>query len=121
MRPMLPLLAAAALAPWPAPARAGAPVVEAVRMVPEGLAWRFDVTISHADTGWDHYADGWEILAPDGTRLGYRELLHPHESEQPFTRSLGDVAVPAGLDQVQVRAHDSIHGWGAPVTVTLPD
>ncbi|MBL4808197.1 MAG: hypothetical protein JKY31_13070, partial [Rhodobacteraceae bacterium] len=23
-----------------------------------GITWRFDVTLRHADTGWDHYADG---------------------------------------------------------------
>ena len=26
--------------------------------------WRFDVTIRHADSGWDHYADRYEILDP---------------------------------------------------------
>ena len=43
------------------------------------------VTVQHADTGWDHYADAWEVLAPDGTVLGTRTLLHPHTDEQPFT------------------------------------
>ena len=108
------------LAP-PAAALAGEPVVEGVRAVREGAAWRFDVTIAHGDTGWDHYADGWEVAAPDGARLGYRELLHPHETEQPFTRSLGGVAVPVGVGRVLVRAHDSVHGWGAPVAVAVPD
>ena len=27
----------------------------------------FDVTVRHADTGWDHYADKWDVVAPDGT------------------------------------------------------
>ena len=49
------------------PVGADAPVIEAVVAVPQGSGWRFDVTISHPDTGWDHYADGWEVLAPDGT------------------------------------------------------
>jgi hypothetical protein len=74
--------------------------------------YRFDVTLRHADTGWDHYADGWEILGPDGTPLGTRTLYHPHVEEQPFTRSLSEVRVPAGIDRVQVRAHDSVHGYG---------
>jgi hypothetical protein len=104
-----------------APCLAGEPVIEAVEATPDGAAWRFDVTVSHADEGWEHYADGWEVLALDGTRLGHRELLHPHVTEQPFTRALGGVAVPAGVPKVQVRAHDSVHGWGAPVTVSLPD
>ena len=73
------------------PALAGGPEVVEVRATPTGDTWRFDVTVAHGDTGWDHYADGWEVLSPDGARLGYRELLHPHETEQPFTRSLGGV------------------------------
>lgn len=74
--------------------------------------WRFDVTLSHPDSGWDHYADGWEVLAPDGRSLGIRELAHPHETEQPFTRSLGGVALPADADHVFVRARCNVDGWG---------
>ena len=37
---------------------------------PEGSGrWRFDVTVRHADEGWDHYADKWDVVAPDGTVL----------------------------------------------------
>jgi len=74
--------------------------------------FRFDVTVRHDDAGWDHYADQWEVVAPDGTVLGQRVLLHPHVEEQPFTRSLTGVAVPEGVDRVTVRARDSQHGWG---------
>jgi hypothetical protein len=59
--------------------------------------WRFDVTVQHEDTGWDHYADAWEVLAPDGTVLATRTLLHPHTDEQPFSRSLTGVSVPDGM------------------------
>jgi len=84
--------------------------------------YRFDVTVRHADTGWDHYADAWDVVAPDGSVLGTRTLLHPHENEQPFTRSLSGVAVPAGFTEVTVRAHDSVDGYGgAEMTVTLPE
>lgn len=76
-----------------------------------GGAWSFSVTIRHNDTGWDHYADAWTVNAPDGTELGRRVLAHPHENEQPFTRSLSGVAVPAGINEVVIRAHDSVHGW----------
>jgi hypothetical protein len=62
--------------------------------------WHFEVTVRHADEGWDHYADQWQVLAPDGTILGTRTLHHPHENEQPFTRSLGGVEVPAGVASV---------------------
>ena len=74
--------------------------------------YRFDVTVRHADSGWQHYADRWEVLAPDGAVLATRELLHPHETEQPFTRSLSGVRVPAGLETVRLRAHASVHGYG---------
>jgi hypothetical protein len=39
-------------------------------------------------------------------------LYHPHEDEQPFTRSLAGVVIPAGVRQVKVRARDSVHGYG---------
>ncbi len=85
-------------------------------------AYRFSVTVRHADEGWEHYADRWEVLTPDGTILGTRVLLHPHVGEQPFTRGLAGVAVPAGLSRVVVRAHDSVHRLGgAEVTVELAE
>lgn len=84
--------------------------------------WRFDVTVRHADEGWNHYANRWDVLAPDGTVLGTRTLLHPHENEQPFTRSLGGVAVPDGVKTVTIRANDSVHGEGGrEFTATLPE
>lgn len=85
-----------------------------------GGAWRFDVTVRHGDTGWDHYADAWRIVGPDGTVFGTRTLYHPHVNEQPFTRSLSGVKIPAGVTSVTVEAHDSVHGWGgAKVKVSL--
>ncbi|MEM7221577.1 MAG: hypothetical protein AAF495_01270 [Pseudomonadota bacterium] len=84
--------------------------------------WRFDVAVRHDDTGWEHYADRWDVVAPDGTVLGERVLLHPHENEQPFTRSLGGVVVPEGVTKVTVRAHDSEHGLGGQtMEVTLDE
>ena len=56
--------------------------------------WSVSVTLRHADTGWEHYADAWRILGPDDTELGQRVLYHPHETEQPFTRSLSGVKTP---------------------------
>ena len=61
-----------------------------------GDNWSVDVTLRHADSGWDHYADAWRVVAGDGTVLGTRTLYHPHEHEQPFTRSLGAVAIAPG-------------------------
>lgn len=83
--------------------------------------YRFDVTVLHGDEGWDHYADRWEVIAPDGTVLGTRVLRHPHVGEQPFTRSLAGVRVPEGIGKVTVRARDSVHEYGgAEVVVKLP-
>lgn len=87
----------------------------------EGSTCRFSVTVEHADEGWDHYADKWEILDTEDNVLGVRELAHPHVDEQPFTRSLGNVEIPQGIDNVIIRAHDSVHGYGgAELTVELP-
>jgi len=108
------LVLAVALAAAAAPtARAGEADVLAVEasVQPDGT-FRFDVTIAHADAGWSHYADRFEILDPAGNVLGTRVLLHPHDAEQPFTRTLTGVEIPAGLVEVVVRAHDSVHGLG---------
>jgi len=72
----------------------------------------FYVTVKHSDEGWDHYANKWEILTTDGKIIATRVLAHPHEEEQPFTRSLSNVVIPEGITQVIVRAHDSVHGYG---------
>lgn len=100
------------------PLMAEEPVIEHVavtRTAPE--TYRFDVTIRHPDTGWDHYADGWRVLDMDGNELGLRVLFHPHVDEQPFTRSLGGVKIPAGTTQVQIQARDLPEGWNAGTTV----
>lgn len=71
-------------------------------------SFRIDVTIKHADTGWDHYANQWDILDEQGELLGTRVLHHPHENEQPFTRSLS-LEIPPQVVTVTVVAHDSVH------------
>lgn len=74
--------------------------------------WRFDVSVLHADAGWDHYADKWAVFAPDGSMLGERILAHPHDNEQPFTRSQSGIVIPDDLTEVVIKAHDNVHGWG---------
>ena len=85
---------------------------------PDG-SWTFGVTVSHPDTGWDDYADGWDVVTPEGTVLKpnpddafTRVLLHPHENEQPFTRSQRGIVIPNGVTTITVRAHDSVDGFG---------
>ncbi len=72
----------------------------------------FTVTVRHDDEGWNHYADSWEVIAPDGRVLATRVLRHPHVGEQPFTRELRGVEVPSNVTSVRIRAHDSVHGFG---------
>lgn len=82
--------------------------------------WTVSATIQHADTGWEHYADRFDVLGPDGTVLGSRTLFHPHVEEQPFTRSLSSLSIPDDVDVITVRAHDSVHELGgATVEITL--
>jgi hypothetical protein len=101
---------------------AGKADVEKVKVfcpIPESCT--FNVTVRHADTGWKHYANQWDVVAPDGTVLGTRVLYHPHVDEQPFTRSLSNVQIPAGVSKVTVRARDLVHGWGGKeMVVELP-
>jgi len=82
--------------------------------------YSFDVTVKHADAGWDHYANKWEVVTPDGKVIATRTLAHPHDNEQPFTRSKSGIKVPAGVKEVIIRAGDSVHGIGGKVqTVKL--
>jgi hypothetical protein len=115
------VFAIAAATTSPSPARAGKADIVAVRTIctPDRVCG-FVVTVKHADTGWNHYANRFEIVGPDGALIATRVLEHPHVHEQPFTRTLGGVAVPAGIERVTLRAHDSVHGYGGDeVTVDI--
>jgi hypothetical protein len=81
--------------------------------------WVFHVTVSHPDTGWDDYCNGWNVVTDSGNVLKInatdtftRLLLHPHENEQPFTRSQGRLTIPDSVTHVTVRAHDLVSGFG---------
>jgi len=92
-----------------------------IRAAAEPGSFDVDATLRHADSGWDHYANRWEILAPDGTLIARRLLAHPHVHEQPFTRGLSAVRIPATFTWVRVRAHDLVHGYGGrEVTLSVP-
>ena len=116
------MLIAFALALPAAGVAAGEADVEKVWISRESAGtYRFDVTVRHGDNGWKHYADAWEVVGPSGKVLGTRVLLHPHEAEQPFTRSLSEVRIPPGVERVTVRAHDKIDGFGGKeITVAVP-
>lgn len=87
-----------------------ADVIDATIEVRDGIA-DVTATVRSADTGWDKYADRWEVRTEDGTVLGERILTHPHENEQPFTRSLRGVPIPARVTVVVLAAHDSVEGF----------
>lgn len=101
-----------ALALSAAQAAADPAVIEDVQAEKRADGWHFSVTLSHADTGWDDYADGWRIVDPATWKvLGTRELLHPHVNEQPFTRSLSGVQIPEDVDVVLIEERTSPTGW----------
>ncbi|WP_298921717.1 hypothetical protein [uncultured Roseobacter sp.] len=112
MRFLTLLFVALALPAWAEPPR-----IENVKAKRTGDSWRFDVTISHPDTGWDHYADAWRVLDMQGNQLAIRELAHPHVEEQPFTRSLSGIKIPEGTTQVQVQARELPGGWNQKASI----
>lgn len=94
----------------------GVEVTEAAENV-----YDFDVTMSSPYDTPMRYADAWRVKGEDGIVYGVRELAHDHASEQPFTRSLSDVAIPEGIATVTIEGRDSQYGWGGEtVAVELP-
>lgn len=87
--------------------------VEIVKVVltKDAGTWRADVTLNHADSGWNHYADAWRLVDEKGNEIGMRTLYHPHVNEQPFTRSLSDFHISKDKKIIFVEAHDNKHGW----------
>jgi hypothetical protein len=83
-------------------------------------SWCFDTSVRHHDQGWEHYADGWEVIDLEGNQLGYRLLAHPHDNEQPFTRSQCGIQIPKTITQVAVRAKCNQHDFGGkPMVIDL--
>ncbi len=106
---------------FPIVAFAGEADVVKVAVARQGNSYSFAVTVHHADAGWQHYADGWDVVAPDGKIIATRVLYHPHVNEQPFTRSLSGVVIDPEITSVTIRAHDLVHGYGGKeITVKLP-
>ena len=116
------------LLPLSALAQNGDADVIAVQAIDHGTqGWTFHVTVSHPDTGWEDYCDGWDVVGPDGEVIKVNDndrftrlLLHPHVEEQPFTRSQGRLQIPESITTVSVRAHDIVDGFGGEeITVDL--
>ncbi|TDF38279.1 hypothetical protein EYS14_11350 [Alteromonadaceae bacterium M269] len=82
--------------------------------------WCFHTQVRHNDQGWNHYADHWEVIDLNGNVLGQRPLAHPHDNEQPFTRSQCGIKIPNRIKEVVVRAKCNHHGYeGKQVLVNL--
>ncbi len=73
----------------------------------------YSASVRHRDEGWEHYANIWQVRG-DTVNNGVRELLHPHDDEQPFTRSQAGVAAGG---RVTVEAADTVHGFGGSAVV----
>jgi len=86
-----------------------------------GNAFDFDVTVSSPYDTPARYADAFRVTGADGKVFGERILWHDHAGEQPFTRDLYGVRIPAGVRTVQIQARDRKHGYGGrKIEVALP-
>lgn len=97
--------------------------VEKVSARLSGNVWNFSVSVRHKDEGWKHYADAWQIVDPETDEIiSERILQHPHDSEQPFTRSLSNIEIAETAETVTIRAKCNVHGFGGyEMTVHLID
>ena len=94
------------------PVNAGEADVLDVEFKKQNNTYIFSVTVLHQDSGWDHYSNKWEVATEDGKILATRVLAHPHEHEQPFTRSLSGITIPDNINTVIISAFDSQHQSG---------
>ena len=75
--------------------------------------WDVHVAVFHNDEGWDHYANIWQVVdSATGKVIGERILAHPHDNEQPFTRSLIGLTIPGDVREVRIRSRCNLHDFG---------
>ena len=94
-------------------------VIQDVKVYKNSATYNFAVRILHKDSGWKHYVNRYEVLDKEGNILATRTLWHPHEHEQPFTRSLSGVKL-SGMKTVWIRANDSVDGYSELYEIALP-
>ena len=71
-------------------------------------------TVRHHDQGWDDYAD---TIVFEGAENGRHALAHPHDDEQPFTRSQSGVSADG---PVRIYALDNVRsGEGSAIIVNF--
>lgn len=96
-------------------------IIDAELMPRSDGSFDIAVTVSSPYDSPERYADAWRVLAPDGTQLAERVLLHDHANEQPFTRSLSGVEIPAGINEVTIEGRDQTYGYGGEtLTIAVP-
>ncbi len=117
-----PMLAPGAPALAQAKALQKYPDVVGAKVTPRGGDhFDFDVTVSSPYDTPQRYADAFRVVGAKGQVYGERKLLHDHAGEQPFTRDLHGVAIPAGVRRVTVEARDQKYGYGGrKLEVALP-
>ncbi len=113
---------AAASVPATAPAEQRFPDVVAVEIRRTGEdSYDLSVTLSSPYDTPERYADGWRVLASDGSTLGEHQLGHDHADEQPFTRSQTGLRIPGDVDEVTVEGRDQANGYGGgTVAIKVP-
>lgn len=98
------------------------PDVVSVKMASRGAqVFDFAVTVSSPYDTPQRYADAYRVMGEDGKVYGERILLHDHAGEQPFTRELYGVNIPAGVRVIVVQARDQRYGYGGKtVEIAVP-
>jgi len=89
---------------------AGQVEIISVKLTKQAPMWRVAITLRHADSGWDHYADGWRIVQSETNKVLGTKTLLPHAKEQPFSSAM-KVNIPDNVKHIYVEARDNIHGW----------
>lgn len=92
---------------------ADAPKVLAAKAIEDDGRWKITVTMSHEDTGWDHYAKGFELLTPDKKRVAYGEETRPHVGKKSFDTTLTGITLPPGIPYLLIRTRCSLVGWAS--------
>jgi hypothetical protein len=72
----------------------------------------FFVTVSSPYDTPQRYADAFRVMDEGGTVFGERILLHDHQNEQPFTRELTGITIPAHVKRVIIEGRDQVSGYG---------
>lgn len=88
------------------------PDIVSVEVTGTAPTFSFAVTVSSPYDSPERYADAFRVRGADGTEYGVTELTHDHATEQPFTRTLSGVSLPAGVTSVIVEGRDQANGWG---------